>query len=200
MIRILTITIISFASVVPFLAIFHRFLGIDDDTAGYISFALAWVITPIVLLSIWKAKPRLEVLLVDIDDPIMQEHIALSRKYLPRFIKGLEAGKQEAFIKFPHLFGDETEHVWGVAHSYKDNEIIVSIASDPVGEISEEDVGRLPVPLNKIEDWILTNEKGESQGGYTMLAMAKIYERDFGKLPKRYIKDLSQFIDFKWVS
>jgi len=198
MFRLLTITIISFISIVPFLAFFHRFLELNDNIAGYFSFALAWILTPFVLLRIWRAKPGLETLPVDPDDPIMQEYIAISRNHLPRFINELAAGKLETYIKFPHSFGDEIEHVWGLAHSCQNNEIITSIASDPVGEIQEKDMGRLKISYNDVEDWMLINEKGEIQGGYTMLAMAKIYEREYGKLPRRYINDLSSFLDFKW--
>ncbi|TCK02586.1 DUF2314 domain-containing protein [Marinobacterium mangrovicola] len=198
MFRLLAITFISFCSVVPFLMVFHRFLELDDDVAGYISFFLAWIITPAILLRIWKVPPYFEALPVDIDDPIMQEQINRAKNEFGIFISGLKDGKLESFIKFPYEIEGNTEHIWGVAHSIKGEAVIASLASDPVGETPEELLERLDVPFDDIEDWMLQDSKGLNQGGYTLLAMAKIYERDFGKLPKRYAKELEPFVDIKW--
>jgi uncharacterized protein YegJ (DUF2314 family) len=184
--------------VVPFLALFHRYLGLEDDMAGYLSFFFAWILLPVILLRIWKGKPDIEVLPVDVDDPIMTEMIEKSKAEIGRFLKGLEEGKLEALIKFPLTVDDRTEHVWGIAHAKSENVIITSLASQPVGEIPEEAYERISVPLAEIEDWMLQDASGKSYGGYTMLAMAKIYEREYGKLPKKYIKDLEPFADLEW--
>ena len=57
---------------------------------------------------------------------------------------------------------------------------------------------RFEIPLKDIEDWMLVDSRGKTQGGYTILAHAKIYQRDYGKVPKKYLKDLERFTDFTW--
>lgn len=56
MIRIILIVLISFASLVPYLVIFNRWLNVGNDLAGWISMILGWVITPVLLLHFWKGK------------------------------------------------------------------------------------------------------------------------------------------------
>jgi len=195
MLKLLVITFISFGSVVPFLVIFHRFLQLEDDVAGYISFFLGWIVLPIFLLRVWKLPPNLEALPVDINDPIMREQIDTAKREFGRFIKGLSEGKLESFIKFPYEFEEQIEHVWGVAHSIKGTSIVASLASEPASDTPDELMGRIEVPFEDIEDWMLQDSKGNIQGGYTLLGMARIYERDYGKLPKKYAKDLKPFVD-----
>jgi len=200
MIRLFIVILISFCSVVPFLALFHRFLELDDDIAGYLSFFFAWLVTPYILLKLWKEKPGIEVLPVDTGDPLMQEQIKIAKEQFHRFIEGLSEGRLEAFVKFPYEFEGDIEHVWGLAHSIKGDDVIVSLASDPVGSPPEEVYERLNISIKNVEDWMLLDSKGRTKGGYTMLAMARIYEREYGKLPKRYVKDLGFFDDFTWKS
>jgi len=198
MIRILSIVLISFASLVPFLVIFNRWLDVGNDLAGWISMGLGWVVTPIILLHFWKVKPSPEVIPIDIDDPVIQELIDRSRSELNRFIEGLEEGKKEAYVKFPYDFNGDTEHVWGLAHSEKDGSVIVSLESNPVGEAPEEVYERLSINLDSIEDWMLVDRSGKTYGGYSILGLAKVYTRDYGKLSKAYTRDLGRFVDFSW--
>lgn len=199
MLRIITITLLSFAALVPFLVIFHRLAGLEDDVAGYLSMFFAWFMTPLILLRVWRPKPGIEALPVDPDDPIMQEHVQTAQAQLDRFRRGLREGKLEAFVRFAHEFDGVTEHVWGAAHSEKeDGSFVVSLASDPVGEPDDEMLQRFSVPKHDVTDWMLADARGTTYGGYTMLAMAEIYERDYGKLPKQYQRDLRHFADFKW--
>lgn len=198
MLRIIVIVLLSFCSLFPLLAFTTQQFGLSDDVGAVISVVLGWVILPAALLKFWKVKPGLEVLAVDIDDPVMQEHISLSKSKLDDFFKGLSAGKLEAYIKFPYEFEGEVEHVWGLAHSKQEKLIVASLASDPVGEADEDIMGRIKISIESIEDWMLVDSMGITRGGYSMLAMAKIYERDYGKLPKPYAKDLERFTDFSW--
>jgi uncharacterized protein YegJ (DUF2314 family) len=198
MIRIISIVLISFASLVPYLMIFNRWLEVGNGLAGWISMILGWIVTPILLLQLWKVKPSPEVIPVNIDDPIIQELIDRSRSEINRFLSGLEEGKKEAYIKFPFEFSGETEHVWGLAHSIKEGSVITTLDSTPVGEVSEEVLERLSIDLDSIEDWMLLDRSGKTYGGYSILGLAKVYTRDYGKLPKAYTRDLERFVDFSW--
>lgn len=198
MLRIIIISLVSMCSLFPFMMITTQYFGLNDDYGGVASIILGWIVLPLVLLKSWKVKPDLYVLPIDVDDPIMLEHIAMAKSKLERFFAGLNEGKAEAYIKFPYEFDDEIEHVWGLAHSEADDKVIVSLASDPIGAPGEEVMERVQVPKEKIEDWMLIDAKGKSQGGYTMWATAKIYKRDYGKLPKKYIREFDRFVDFSW--
>ena len=59
MFRLFLIAVFSFISVVPFLVLFYGVLSLENDLAVYISFFLAWVVTPVILLRIWKTKSDL---------------------------------------------------------------------------------------------------------------------------------------------
>lgn len=198
MFRLIVIGIVSLASLFPLYSFTTQQLGLNDDFGAIVSLAIGWIILPIVLLKLWPIKPNLEALPIDIDDPTMQEHIGIARSKLDFFLEGLAAGKLEAYIKFPHQFEGVVEHVWGVAHVKEDDFIVASLVSEPVGAMGEELLQRIKIKVADVEDWMLTDSKGISRGGYTILAMAKIYEKTYGKLPKRYAQDLEKFIDFSW--
>jgi uncharacterized protein YegJ (DUF2314 family) len=198
MLRILIISVVSLCSLFPFMVITTQIFSLSNDTGSAVSAVMAFIVLPIILLNTWKPKPSLDVLPVDNNDPIMSEHIAIARSNLERFFNGLNEALFEAFVKFPHEFEGEIEHVWGIAHSVREDHVIVSLASEPIGEPGEEAMERMSISIKAIEDWMLVSANGETQGGYTMLGMAKIYERDYGKLPKRYAEDLKMFVDLKW--
>ncbi len=198
MFRILTISLLSFICVVPFLALFHRFMGLDDGIAGYLSFFFAWLVLPIFLFRVWKEKIDPMVIPIDPEDPIMASHIDLAVRNIDKLYLALDEGKLEAFVKFPYNFDRTGEHIWGLAHQAKGDSIVVSLESSPISEIPEEMYQRMAIAKEKIEDWTLVDSKGNIQGGYTILAHAKIYERDYGTLPKEYAEHLAMYTDFSW--
>jgi uncharacterized protein YegJ (DUF2314 family) len=133
---------------------------------------------------------------VDHDDPVMQEAIKHAQRELPRFRAGVAEGRKEAFVKFPLKAADpaETEHIWGVVHSLTEDAAQVSLANEPVHEREEQDL-RFQVPLADIEDWTLCDAAGNYEGGYTHLALARIYKREKGFLPRAMRKQLAAFRD-----
>ncbi|WP_462158253.1 DUF2314 domain-containing protein [Pseudoalteromonas sp. GB56] len=196
--KLVIVAIISLISLFPFLMFTTEVCGLNDNVGAIVSVILGWVILPSIMLSFWKGRPDPSVIPVDINDPIIQELIARSRAELNRFVEALDEGKKEAYIKFPYDFGGETEHVWGLAHSLKDGNVIVSLESNPVGEVPEDVYERLSIDLESVEDWMLVDRLGKTYGGYSILGLAKIYTRDYGKLPKGYVRDLERFVDFTW--
>ncbi len=195
---VVALSLVSLGSLIPFLMIFNRWLNVGNDLAGWLAMFFAWIVTPVLLLHFWKVKPDPAVIPVHPDDPIIQECMQRSRLELARFLAGLAEGQKEAYIKFPYQFNGETEHVWGVAHSVNDGSVIVSLASTPVGDVPAEVYERLNIDLASVEDWMLVDRSGKTYGGYSMLALAKIYTRDYGTLPKAYTRDLARFVDFSW--
>lgn len=196
--RLIIVAIISLFSLFPFLMFTTEVCGLSDNVGAILSVILGWIVLPSLLLGFWKERPDPSVIPVDIDDPIIQELTDRSRAEINRFVVALDEGKKEAYIKFHYKFGGETEHVWGLAHSLKDGNVIVSLESSPVGEVPENIYERLTINLESVEDWMLVDSSGKTYGGYSILGLAKIYTRDYGKLPKRYSRYLERFVDFTW--
>ncbi|SFC74694.1 Uncharacterized conserved protein YegJ, DUF2314 family [Microbulbifer thermotolerans] len=198
MLRIFTVSVISFLSFFPIYMFVTEVCGLNDDFGAVVAIALAIIAVPAVLLKLWKEKPSPEVIPVNVNDPVMKEFVEKSRKQIDRLIEGLEEEKKEAYVKFPYRFGGEIEHVWGTAHYIKDGYVIVSLDSSPVGDLPEEVYGRLKIKLEEIEDWMLVDTDGTTFGGYSILAHAKIYTREYGSLPRDYERYLKRFVDFDW--
>ncbi len=127
----------------------------------------------------------------------MLECIERSRREFARFKAGLAEGRKNAFVKYPVTTKQGTEHVWGVAHALDGDRAIVSLANTPVGELTDAELRdlRSSVPLSDIEDWLLVRKDGKCEGGYTHLALAKIYRRLHGTFPKKYLRELEPFVD-----
>jgi len=195
--RLLAIALISLLALVPALAFTHRFLGLGSDLSGIISMVFAFLVTPALLLRYWRHKPGFEALPVDRDDPVMRGQVARAKRELGRFLDGLNQNRMEAFIKFPLAVDGGTEHVWGVAHSFSDGFFVASLASNPVGGLSEEMLNRIRVPVDDLEDWMLQDASGKTYGGYTMLALARIYERTYGRMPRKMRKQFENFVDLE---
>ena len=132
---------------------------------------------------------------VDHADPLMDAAIGQARCDIRRFLDGLAAGALDSLVKYPiETNSGEVEHVWGAAHTLKGQDLIVSLLSDPVGDVVIESA-RQQVPLSAVEDWMLIDVDGRIQGGYTQIAMARIYLRDKRFVPYAIRRSLSDFVD-----
>lgn len=132
---------------------------------------------------------------IETDDPLMAAAFERARREFPRFEKGVAEGRREALVKYAMKTGyGENEHVWAVAHSIDGNDVVTSLVTETVGEapVGNE---RRRVSRNEVEDWVLVNESGRTEGGFTQIAMAKIYKREKGYVPWSIRKSLSDFAD-----
>lgn len=193
--RLPVIAVLSLLSAVPALSLTHGVLGLSDDVSSIFAIVAVFA-SAICLLYLWRHKPGFEALPVDPADPIMLRQIERSRREIDRLFAGIDQGKLEAFVKFPMEVGGHTEHVWGLAHACTAEAIVVSLVSTPVGGLSEDMLNRRSVPVADVEDWMLQDASGKSFGGYTMLALAQIYRREYGRLPRKIRNGLAGFVDF----
>lgn len=133
---------------------------------------------------------------IETGDPLMEAAIQRARREMNRFKAGLAEGRREALIKYALKtgFGDN-EHVWAVAHSIDDDAVIVTLMSEPVGDDAEIKNERTRVSLAEVEDWLLIDDNGRMEGGFTQIAMAKIYKRVKGYVPYAIRKGLPNFAD-----
>ena len=133
---------------------------------------------------------------IETGEPLMEEAMQRARREWRRFARGLAEGKREALVKYPLKtgFGDN-EHVWAIAHSIDNGEVVTSLASEIVGDAVDVKPERQRIPVSEIEDWLLLDDSGRMEGGFTQIAMAKIYKRDRGYVPYAIRKGLPNFAD-----
>jgi uncharacterized protein YegJ (DUF2314 family) len=112
------------------------------------------------------------------DDPIMQKAISEAREKIPYFLDTLKQQKYQCYIKFPMKYADRRiEHIWAIAHAVENNEVISTLANDPVySHVIESE--RLRIPVAEIEDWQIHKNEEEWQGGFTSLATAQILRKE----------------------
>lgn len=133
---------------------------------------------------------------IETDDPLMKEAFDRAKREWRRFERGLAEGKREALIKYPMKTGyGDNEHVWAVAHSIDDGHVVATLASQPVGEDVELKNERQRIRIEDVEDWLLIEDGGRMEGGFTQIAMAKIYQRDKGYVPYAIRKTLPDMVD-----
>jgi hypothetical protein len=194
--RLLGISLISFALFFPSFWVTDYIFGANIGAA--LAFALVILVYPYLLSRVWKYYPPIDVVAIDPDDEFNQACIARARKELYRLENGLAEGKKEAFVKYTiRVNEDSADHVWGLAHSIVDGSVVVTLVNEPVYELdgSEHTDLREKVPLSEVQDWMLMDKDGKCEGGYTHLAMVNAYKQAHGKVPKKYLKDLANFVD-----
>lgn len=134
-------------------------------------------------------------LAIETGDPIMAAAMARAQRELDRFRKGVAEGRKNALVKYAMKTGyGENEHVWAIAHAFDGDEVVTSLASEPVG-VAEQTPGRRRIAAGDIEDWLLIDDDETMEGGFTQVAMARIYKRDKGYVPYAIRKGLGQFKD-----
>ena len=73
--------------------------------------------------------------------------------------------------------------------------VIATLASAPVGDDAELKNERQRIRITDVEDWLLIDDSGRMEGGFTQIAMAKIYRRDNGHVPYAIRKSLPDMAD-----
>lgn len=129
-------------------------------------------------------------------DPIMAAAMERARREFRRFARGLAEGRREALVKYAMKTGyGDNEHVWAIAHTLEGDEIVTSLASQPVGADADTSLERRRIKKADVEDWLLIDADGRIEGGFTQIAMAKIYKRDEGYVPYAIRKSLTDMTD-----
>ena len=132
---------------------------------------------------------------IESNEPLMSAAIEQARREFKRFERGLAEGKREAMVKYAMKtgYGDQ-EHVWAIAHAIDSGAVITSLATEPVGDIDVK-IERTRIPVSEIEDWVLVDTDDRVEGGFTQIAMARIFQRDKGYVPYAIRKGLKNFAD-----
>ena len=132
---------------------------------------------------------------VDASEPDMLKAVALARAEIERFRDGVKYTQKEAKARFSLETGDgHNEHVWAIVHRINGNTLQVSIPTEP-GKPATATDPRAEMPLDELEDWMLVDREGLTEGGYTLGAMAKKYRFYKGYIPRGLRLELEKFVD-----
>lgn len=198
MLRLISISLICLGFSVGIFFGFQFYLELSQNQSLAAGVAIGCILLPSVLLKIWRHKPKFSVFKADPKDPIMLEQAAVSKREIRKFLKGIETGKLDAFVKISHEIKGKNEQVWVRVISIDNNEVFAVLSIEPKLKIGKPKETSLQIPLDNIEDWTLITSRGEIYGGYSNLAIARIYERDHGRLPDEEIEELNNYLDFEW--
>jgi uncharacterized protein YegJ (DUF2314 family) len=138
--------------------------------------------------------PKYPPLVIDDEDPAMLAATEKARASLKRFRTLFEGEPKETQVKVPfETNGGRTEHLWAEVIGLAATSITVRYLTPPVSH-----TGKLERvhehPISDIEDWVVINERGEIQGGYTQRVMFERAREQWGRLPPELEKQASRYV------
>ena len=129
------------------------------------------------------------------DEPDMQRASSQAQASISRFSDGLasQAKKGAVRIALDKTDGSQ-QRIWVKVAALNESEVRLLPRPVPAG-------ATLPktVPLLAVEDWLLVDLDGVTEGGFTHLAMAEKYRREEGYIPRGLRLELAKFVDGKAI-
>ena len=139
--------------------------------------------------------PDIESIDIDRQNDTWREGEARAKTQIQRMLNAIEEAKFEVSVLVSISERDEEELIWVTAHGKKDSGLVVSLYKDDPEGHAEPVYGRQTLKLESIIDWMVFEGDGYAQGGFTRLAMFKIYKTKYGRLPKRYKEEIEYYRD-----
>ncbi len=150
-----------------------------------------------VLANGWeRAMPvKYSPIFLDPSEPDVEAAIVRARAEIERFRDGVKYSQKEASVRICLPTADgHNEHVWAAVHKITGNSLLVSVPVEP-GKAGKLTDPRTEIALDEVEDWMLVDKHGQTEGGYTHVAMAKKYLRNKGYIPRGLRLELAKFQD-----
>jgi len=129
------------------------------------------------------ARPKFPPLVIDLDDPLMNEAMQKAIESIPYF-RALQAQNGNvASVKVPFVTSSgDKEFLWAEVLSLSGDQMEVCYLTPPMTH-----TGRLERlythPVADLVDWQIQRPSGEYAGGYTMRVMFTRGREQWGKLP-----------------
>ena len=130
---------------------------------------------------------------IDPDDPLM---IAAKQKAIEELAQFAEVFKKRpdaSMVKFAFQTDQgDTEYLWGDLLELTDTNAKVFLRTPPLnhqGSLERE----MTVSRDTIIDWQVEFPDGTLRGGYTNLALFKIYEREEGAMHPKFLDQVARF-------
>jgi uncharacterized protein YegJ (DUF2314 family) len=132
---------------------------------------------------------------VDSNDPIMRAAREKALATLPAFFRLFPKHPNDCMVKFKFETDQkQTEFLWGDLREVAEDKARVFLRTPPVnhkGELPRDIV----IPISDIVDWQLERQDGTLRGGFSNLALFKIYEREEGRMHPKFAEQVARFKD-----
>jgi uncharacterized protein YegJ (DUF2314 family) len=127
------------------------------------------------------------------DDPLMLAALDEARRTRTAFLRLYREHPDTTLVKFRlRTIPGDIENVWGDLLALDGESATVSLRTPPVGKSDVHDP-RMTVPVSDIVDWQVMLADGTLRGGFTQQATFRIIERDRGRLPRKFAKQLERY-------
>jgi uncharacterized protein YegJ (DUF2314 family) len=149
--------------------------------------ALVGVVTLVVLFLWWRffhvARPEVPPLIIEPNDPLMQEAVQKAKDSIPRFRELAGQPNKGVRVKVPFVSSTgTTEHLWAEVLSFRDSQMDVRYLTPPVTHHGR--LERLHThPVADLTDWQVELQSGRYAGGFTMRVMFVRGREQWGSLP-----------------
>jgi len=139
-----------------------------------------------------EVYPPLE---TDPDDPLLIEAIELAKSSIDEFKALFIRYPNDAFVKLGfESDGGVVEHLGAHVEMIKGNEVNVFLVTPPITH-SGKMAHNFVCQLEDIEDWQITDDRGNIYGGFIQRAMFSIAQRDGISLPPELHAMQHKYID-----
>jgi uncharacterized protein YegJ (DUF2314 family) len=132
------------------------------------------------------------------DDPLLLAAMERGKATFGKFLEIYPQHEADSAVRFAFKTDTGTvENLWGDLLKIDERHATVLLRTEPVehkGELEQEMV----IDRDQIHDWQVAFADGTSRGGYTIVAMLKIHEREQGELPAQVRRQIQQFKEIDW--
>jgi uncharacterized protein YegJ (DUF2314 family) len=130
---------------------------------------------------------------VDPKDPLMIAAKQKAISELPQFERLFAERPNDSMIKFAFQTDKgETEFLWGDLLELSETEAKVFLRTPPIDHSAPMD-REMRVPREAIVDWQVEFSDGTLRGGYSNLALFKIFEREEGAMHPKFLEQVERF-------
>ena len=130
---------------------------------------------------------------VDPQDPLMIAARKKAISELPQFVRLFEERPSDSMVKFAFETDQgQTEFLWGDLLELSEADAKVFLRTPPIahsGSLERE----MTIPCEAIVDWQVEFPDGTLRGGYSNLALFKIYEREEGMMHPAFLEQVARF-------
>jgi hypothetical protein len=168
----------------------HWMLIVVVAVAGFAAVHIIWE------RFVFKPFDYLGVMPVHKDDPLIIEAERKARETRDHFFTKLyPEHKEDSMVKVAYVNADgETEKIWGDLVDVAEEDVEIFIRTPPI-KPKPDCQQRMRFPRSAIVDWSVEFRDGTLRGGFSNLALFKIFERQEGYMHPAFKKHVDRFKD-----
>lgn len=135
---------------------------------------------------------------VDPNDPLMIAAKEKAISELPSFEELFAKMPNDSMVKFAFdTDGGGTEFLWGDLLKLSQTEAKIFLRTPPINHSAPME-REMIVPREAIVDWQVEFPDGTLRGGYSNLALFKIFEREEGTMHPKFLEQVERFKKLSW--